>query len=508
MFPSKKVDHGKHADDEHSSDFLGPNCSDNGSRLDFDNLYVDFSSALYRGIIKCTKDSSCDNVSSKVDDETVHVSSCNIKTVKVKDKTLSTNARIELASQLFIEYYSSKIDEIADLAHPFAVFASGQSYDEAKDIELLITLLASVEKTSQLQFDSASQLIETCNNMSSDEGNPVERLVYYFSAAICEKINKETGKVSCNVSEIKEMIDLHEASMSVDKCVLSFHQNVPLLGICLYGAVYSIIEKIKGSRQVHLIDLDIRCGLKYKVMLQNLANQEWDLDLFKITAVCTRAESKIKDTGTSLAEFAKSMNIPFSYKVVMVADILDFNTKLLELNEDEKVAVCAPFFFSTLISKPNSLEYLMSVIRKINPCITVMIEIEANHTTPTFENRFTEAMFFYGALFDCMSYCMADDDRYRKVCESIYFGQSIRNIVAADGDERTVRHIGVDVWRLFFARFGMVEIEVSDESVSEAKSLITSSDCGNACSIRVDGGCLLIDWKDIPVFSVSSWKSV
>nr|GEY99413.1 hypothetical protein [Tanacetum cinerariifolium] len=202
-----------------------------------------------------------------------------------------------------------------------------------------------------------------------------------------------------------------------------------------------------------------------------------------------------------LAEYAKSMNILFTFKIVMVSNMLDFNIDLLELDEHEKVAVCAPFFLSTLISKPNYLEHLMRVIRKNNPCITLVTEIEANHTTPAFANRFTKALFFYGALFDSMSYCLANDDQHRKVSESVIYGQSIRNIVAADGDKRTIRHIGFDVWRSFFVRFGMVEIELSSDTLFKAKLFDSNFDCGNSCTVRADGGSLLIEWKDIPVFS-------
>nr|GEW06201.1 hypothetical protein [Tanacetum cinerariifolium] len=134
-----------------------------------------------------------------------------------------------------------------------------------------------------------------------------------------------------------------------------------------------------------------------------------------------------------LAEYAKSMNIPFTFKIVMVSNMLDFNIDLLELDEHEK---------------------------------------------------------------------------HRKVSESVIYGQSIRNIVAADGDERTIRHIGFDVWRSFFVRFGMVEIELSSDTLFEAKLFDSNFDCGNSCTVRADGGSLLIEWKDVPVFSVSAWKFV
>ncbi|GJX09084.1 DELLA protein RGL2-like protein, partial [Tanacetum coccineum] len=266
-----------------------------------------------------------------------------------------------------------------------------------KDIELLVTLLASAEKTGQRQFDCASKLIDFCNNISSDDGNPVERLVYYFSLAIRHKIKRETGKVADNGLDQKmQMFDLNEALISIDKSILPFHQRLPLSQIYHHSAVHTILQHVKEDK-IHVTDLEVRTGTKYIAMLQQLASRE-HLECFKLNAVSTRAKSRIQDTGRCLAEYAKSMNISFTFKIVMVSNMLDFNIDLLELDEHEKVAVFAPFFLSTLISKPNYLEHLMRVIRKINPCITLVTEIEANHTTPTFANRFTEALFIYCAL--------------------------------------------------------------------------------------------------------------
>nr|XP_043616265.1 DELLA protein GAI1-like [Erigeron canadensis] len=192
----------------------------------------------------------------------------------------------------------------------------------------------------------------------------------------------------------------------------------------------------------------------------------------------------------------------------MIEDMLDFNVNLLELNDDEQVAVYSPFRLSYLIVRSNRLEHLMREIRKINPCITLISEVEANHTSPAFVNRFIEALFFYGALFDSMSDQLADSEVNKKFAESVFYGEPIRNIVAAEGEERTVRHVGIDVWRAFFARFGMLEVELSDACLNEAKLLINNFDCANSCMLRVDGKCFLVGWKGVPIFSVSAWKFV
>ena len=42
----------------------------------------------------------------------------------------------------------------------------------------------------------------------------------------------------------------------------------------------------------------------------------------------------------------------------------------------------------------------------------------------------------------------------------MYFGEGIRNSVASEGEERIIRSVKLDVWRAFFARFGMVETDL------------------------------------------------
>ncbi|GJV20702.1 putative RNA-directed DNA polymerase [Tanacetum coccineum] len=377
-------------------------------------------------MIKGTKQSQVASRSTEMDDEKIQINAAKV----ANDQKLSTNARIQLAAQLFIESFYSNIDVVADLNHPFLFLYPGN--------------LMTKEKTLNCFYSSQKK--------------------------------RETGKVADNGLDQKmQMFDLNEALISIDKSILPFHQRLPLSQIYHHSAVHTILQHVKEDK-IHVTDLEVRTGTKYIAMLQQLASRE-HLECFKLNAVSTRAKSRIQDTGRCLAEYAKSMNISFTFKIVMVSNMLDFNIDLLELDEHEKVAVFAPFFLSTLISKPNYLEHLMRVIRKINPCITLVTEIEANHTTPAFANRFTEALFIYGAL-----------------------------LTVSDGDERTIRHIGVDVWRSFFVRFGMVKIELRSDMLFEAKLFDSNFGCGNSCTVRVDDGCLLIEWKDLPIFSVSAWK--
>ncbi|GKB36563.1 DELLA protein RGL2-like protein [Tanacetum coccineum] len=521
MSSSEQYDLRKLAKDDPSSDFQKPSNFGELESAPFDFTSPPFQHKLKGADFQLENIEKPSNVSSfeilkdytsrsrKVSGEKIPIPNCTKQPRVEKDQKMSTNARIRMAGQQFIDSYSSKVNENCELSHPFRVSFSGLSDDETKDVELLLTLLISAEKTGQRQFDHASKLIDLCNKLSSSEGNTVERLVYYFSEGIREKINREMGKVTGEGFDNMNMNDLQRALISVDAGVLAFHQKQPLFQVCEFSAMQTIIEHVRGARKVNVIDLEIRSGMQYTVLMQALKSQcGWDIECLKITAVGTRLESKLKDICNCLADFAKSMNIPFSFKIVMVTDLLNFNKDLLELDDDEKIAINSAYFLSTLIVKPDRLDHLMRQIRKINPCITLISEIEANHTSPVFVTRFIEALFFYGALFDSVSDCSADDYLNRKVSESVFYGQPIRNIVAAEGDERTGRHVTISVWRAFFARFGMLEVKLSDASLNEAKLIITNFDSRQSCMLHVDGRCFVVGWKDVPVFSVSAWKFV
>ena len=257
---------------------------------DSDNYYVDFASPAFQVFLKnssfSSKDSTFPSTSRNSNRENI------LSLTENPDHKLSTNARIRLACQRFVESCSSEIDQVS---------VSGLSDDVAKDIELLHTLLTSVEKTSQGQFDCATKLIQLCNKTAMTEGNPVERLVYYFSRALCEKINREMGKVVCDGLGRMPMFDLQEASTSVEASVFAFHQQVPLTQVCQFSAIHTIITNVREARKIHVIDLQIRNGMIYKVLLKTLTSRsELCIEHIKITAIGTRAESRLKDTGMCL----------------------------------------------------------------------------------------------------------------------------------------------------------------------------------------------------------------
>lgn len=209
-----------------------------------------------------------------------------------------------------------------------------------------------------------------------------------------------------------------------------------------------------------------------------------------------------------MASVAQTMNLTFSFKVLIVSGMLDLKEDLCELDANETVAVFCHYSLHSMISQQNRLECIMEVVRRINPCMLVVTEAEANHNSPAFVSRFVEVLFFYTAYFDCLETFMKENESHRMILESEYFGEAIMNILAAEGEERKVRNVKIDVWRAFFARYGMVETELSMSSLYQANLVVQKFDCKSFCTLDMNAKSLIIGWKGTPICFLSVWKFV
>jgi hypothetical protein len=438
----------------------------------------------------------------------------------VESRGFSTEEIMGIAGAMFIQSASQSVDVSSMFDNPFDLSLAGLSHEDAKMVELSEFLLASAEKVSCEQFDSARRLLKHCEECSSDVGNPVERVVYYFSEALRERIEIKSGRVTSNglkknqsvdiydtMKTSKQSFDMDTAMMRPNPTILECQRVMPFCQISHFAGIQAIVENVAEAKSIHIIDLVIRNGAQWAILMQALASRcECPLELLKITAIGTTSKHLIEDTGRWLKSFAQNMNIPFSFKIVMVSDLLDLKENLLEIDVEEKIAVYSSYLPRKLIAMPNRLDSMMKMIRNINPCIMVVTEVEANHNAPSFVHRFVDLLFYYSAYFDCLDACMERDDPNRMITESLYFGEGIRNSVASEGEERIIRSVKLDVWRTFFARFGMVETDLSSSSLDQAKLIVKKFNFASSFTLDVDGKSLLFGWKGTPLHSLSAWN--
>lgn len=432
---------------------------------------------------------------------------CDAQYTKFASQELSTEEIIRIAGARFIQSSCEVVGIPSMLKNPIGLSFSELSDEAAKNVELVEFLLASAEKVGHQQFERASRLLKYCDNFSSGTGNPVQRVVHYFSEALRERINLGTGRISSKGFWKKQSSDLNQEMTTLNEASLACHERIPFFQVARFTGIQAIIDNVAGAKRIHIIDLEIRCGAQWPVLMQALVSRyDCPLELLKISAIGTSSKQMIEDTGKRLASFAESMDIPFSFKVVMVPDMLDLKEDLFELDAEEAIAIYSEYSFMSLIFVPNRLESIMRVLRNIIPRVMVVMEVEANNNSPSFVKRFIESLFFYGSYFDCFDACMGRDDPNRVITELIFFHQGIRNIVAKEGEERIIRHVKIDVWRSFFARFGIIETELSTSSLYQASLVLKKFDCGSSCTLGMNEKSLLIGWKGTPMHSLSVWK--
>lgn len=335
-------------------------------------------------------------------------------------------------------------------------------------------------------------------------GNPIQRLCFYFGEALQERIDRETGR---SPSFERKLRYLSTLALGTTPEALTCHTEIPFSQVMQFAGVQAIIENVKGATKIHLVDFNIRTGIQCTGLMQALAEQcDRPIELLKITAIGHQEKEKIEETGKRLQNFANSLNLPFSFDIVFMSDMKDLRAESVNVKADETVAVYCNTVLRTMICRPEYMDNTMRVIRGLRPSVVVVCEVEANHNSPSFLNRFVEALFFYSVLFDCFEDCMDRDNLVRKRIEVFHIGEGIRNMVAAEGAERFTRNMKLDVWRAYFARFGMVEMELSESSWYQANLILKQFSQGSSCNVQNDGKALLVGWKGTPIESVSIWK--
>ncbi|KAM1953596.1 hypothetical protein ACFX15_007916 [Malus domestica] len=413
---------------------------------------------------------------------------------------LSTEEIMRVAGARYVQFSNQGYDDFFVPSHPFGYALSGLSEEETKDVELAHILLAAAEKVGYQQFERANRLLLRCEFAASFKVNPVQRVVFYFAEALRERIEKETGNSMYKGNEISS----YSLGLSTNLTFIACHQDIPFHPVLQFAAIQVILENVALESKVHLIDLEIRSGVQWTGLMEVLAErEECPIELLTITAVGVTGKQKIEETGRRLASVAKALNVPFQFKAVIVTDMEDVKNQLFDVEDDEAVVVYAPLILRTMILRPRCLENLMRVMRNLSPCVMVVNEVEANHNSPSFVNRFIDALFYYSAFFDCLEACMKQEES--RVLMERLLHEGIRNIVAAEGSERVTRNVKMEVWRAFFARFRMVEINFSKASLNQA-SLVAKKFGSPSCTLHRIGKCLIVGWKGTPIHSLSAWK--
>ncbi|CAN1250629.1 DELLA protein RGL2 [Linum perenne] len=382
-----------------------------------------------------------------------------------------------------------------------------------KKVTLLQLLLNAAEEVGRCNYDQAISLLELCNSLSSRTGNLTQRLVYCYSQALCQRVCNKSGKhISSRVNILSLVEELVKLNIEIEEAVTCPSPIVGIMYIGQLAGVQAIMDCVEKAKRIHIVDLRIRNGMQWAALMQALASsrKRGNLEILKITAIVTStSENLINETGERLAKLAKSMNIPFAFRIVAVPNMLKIDQEQLEVDPPrESVVIYSEYALHGLLQKPMQLEAFMVVIRNIHPVIMVVIETEANLNSLNFAHRFVEVLFLYGAYFDCVDTCLNtnDDGKEKMVVEWTFLRNQVNDMLVKEKSEMT-RNVTVDVWRRFFGRFWMVEGGLSTKAMDTVDVLVSrfkGERC--CCTVDMNGRSLVVGWKGVSIFSLSTWK--
>ncbi|KAI5650908.1 hypothetical protein M9H77_36913 [Catharanthus roseus] len=317
----------------------------------------------------------------------------------------------------------------------------------SEDLVLVLLVQASAEMVAIGKFALARRLRCLCDDEILVHGSPVQRTVFYFARALKERIDQELEKDPSRMkAKVRMPVDLEQTLISLKPSYMATQEELPFFLATGCTGVQSILDSVTKQNKIHLIDFGINNGSHWTMMMQALAVQsESPLELLKITAVGT-SKKMMKDIGKRLSSFSESLKIRFSFKMV-ISDLKELEEDLFELEADEAVVIYMALWVCTSLTWYGQLEGLMGLIKNLKHYLILVREVE----------------------------------------------------------ER-IHHERMDGWRAIFARYNIVEPELSPSSLSQASLLLKRSPQWSSCSLEMDEKCLILSWNETRMMSLSAWK--
>lgn len=147
----------------------------------------------------------------------------------------------EMAQAQILDHTSKKEDDPSIASQPLN-WHSDLSLEVSYDLQLALLLQASAEMFSKRRYERATELLSLCNLSASPTGTPDQRVVYCYSEALRERINKETKSITG--LQLDRLVDFEVktnwrwrdflVSKASCNCMLSRTSFLPSRSICLY----------------------------------------------------------------------------------------------------------------------------------------------------------------------------------------------------------------------------------------------------------------------------------
>ncbi|KAL3696048.1 hypothetical protein R1sor_010124 [Riccia sorocarpa] len=347
-----------------------------------------------------------------------------------------------------------------------------------------------------------------------EHGDSGERVGSYFTRALAHRMSRQimvTGSSSSSSSSSSYASHLGllnslripdpPSQQEIHAAYLALNRVTPFLRFAHLTANQAIVEEIEGEEIVHLIDFEIMQGVQWPPLMQALAERSGGPPHLRLTGIGSSADI-LRQTGNRLADFARTLNLPFEFLPLVVSSVEEVTTRMFSKREGEVVAVNCVLQLNRLLQRgPDMLKSFLEMIHTLRPKVFTLAEREASHNQTQFLDRFAEAYRHYAALFDSLEATLPPKSPDRLTVEEVWFGREIANIVSCDGSDRVERHERFEQWREIMESAGFHPLPPSTFALAQAKLLLRLHYPSEGYRLFETDDCLRLGWQEQPLFT-------
>ncbi|KAE8685945.1 DELLA protein GAI [Hibiscus syriacus] len=337
-------------------------------------------------------------------------------------------------------------------------------------VRLVHTLMACAEAVQQENLKLADALVKHIGLLAASQAGAMRKVATYFAEALARRIYGVYPQDSLHPS-YTDMLQMH------------FYETCPYL------------------KFAHLQPIKL-----FSKLLQR------GPPVFRLTGIGPRQPDNtnaLQQVGCKLAQLAETIGVKFEFRGFMVNSLADLEPKMLDIRppEVETLAVNSIFELHRLLARPGGIEKVLSSIKAMKPKIITIVEEEANHNSPVFVDRFTEALHYYSSLFDSLEGSgVAPPSSQDMVMSELYLGRQICNVVACEGVERVERHETLAQWRSRMKTPGFSPVRLGSNAYKQASMLLALFAGGDGYRVEENDGCLTLGWHTRPLIATSAWQ--
>ncbi|KAJ7524822.1 hypothetical protein O6H91_17G023400 [Diphasiastrum complanatum] len=382
-----------------------------------------------------------------------------------------------------------------------------RAMEKQNKIKLKSMLIECAKAIAADDITTAYKLANEIRERASAYGDSSQRLAHHFVEGLAARI---TGTGALLYSALLRSTPPSAAEML--KAFYLFVSNHPNIRISHYFSNQIILDACEGAGKLHIVDYGIRYGFPWPCLIKALGSRPGGPPHLRITGIefpepGLKPAERVEDTGRRLEEYARSSGVPFEYNG-LATNWENVYPSSLFLRQDEVLVVNCLFRLRHLYDESVKVEsprkIVLSRIRSMNPKVFVQGVLNGCYNSPFFLTRFSEALSFYGSIFDAIDASIPSEHPERLLVEQQILSREILNIVACEGDERVERAESYKHWETRTLRAGFEQMPLNPEIYGKARAMLSSFHKDHG--IGQDGNWMLLGWKNRVLNALTTWK--